>query len=628
MKCRRLFRPSPHSRLRSIVYRREFLATSAALAPQTSAPRPNILWITCEDIGPNLGCYGDRYASTPNLDRLAAQGLRYENAWSNAPVCAPARTTIISGMYPPSTGSEHMRSHTHLPSSMRMFPSLLRDAGYYTSNNVKEDYNLAHTGKVWDESSNKAHWRKRTSGQPFFSVFNFTTTHESQVRTRPHTWQHDPARAIVPPYHPDTPEVRQDWAQYADKITQMDQQASEVLAQLRTDKLDQDTIVFFFGDHGAGMPRHKRWPYNSGCRVPMLVHIPDRFQHLRPPEYRAGAASERLVGFVDLAPTVLQLAGVSLPSYLQGAPFLGSKPADQRVVHGFRGRMDERYDMVRSVRDRRYVYVRNYMPHKVYGQYLDYMFQTPTTRVWKEMFDAGKLNATQQAFWKPKPAEELYDLTADPHEIRNLAGNPDYRSVQERMRREQQQHALRIRDVGFLPEDEIHSRSRADSPYQMGHEDGRYPLRTVLETAEAATLSRLQNAAKLLGHDDSAVRYWAAMSWVIAGKDLKAPEVSLLQRALADTAPSVRIAAAEALMRFAPEPAAREALRNVLLLCDAGAHWTIVATRALNAIDAAARRLQPGPELFAGLPLEDPNTHERYRTYVERLLASIRDRKG
>src|SRR6266545_2020752 len=301
--------------------RRGFTAAlgGGTLAAAPPAERPNILWLTCEDIGPQLGCYGDAYADTPNLDRLAAGGMRYRYAWSNAPVCAPARTTIISGLYPPSTGSEHMRSMTSLAPEMKMYPTLLREAGYYTSNNAKEDYNLEHTGKVWDESSQRAHWRKRAPGQPFLSVFNFLITHESQVRTRPHKWIHDPGKAPVPPYHPDTLEVRQDWAQYYDNITTMDGMEAKVLKELHDDGLTDSTIVFFYGDHGAGMPRSKRWPYNSGLHVPLIVHVPEKFRHLAPKEYRPGGTSDRMAAFVDLAPTVASIAGIKPPAYMQGS---------------------------------------------------------------------------------------------------------------------------------------------------------------------------------------------------------------------------------------------------------------------------------------------------------------------
>jgi len=218
------------------------------------------------------------------------------NAWSTVPVCAPARTAIITGVYPSSTGSEHMRSNVRMPAGWKMLPGYLREAGYYCTNNVKEDYNLEKPPGTWDESSNGAHWRKRAAGQPFFSVFNFTITHESQIRTRPHTWVHDPARVRVPAYHPDTPEVRQDWAQYYDNITTMDGQAGRLLDDLEKDGLAGETIVFFFGDHGSGMPRSKRWLYNSGLNVSIVVSIPEKFRHLAPRDYRAGTRNDRLVG--------------------------------------------------------------------------------------------------------------------------------------------------------------------------------------------------------------------------------------------------------------------------------------------------------------------------------------------
>lgn len=281
--------------------------------------RPNILWITSEDNGPHLGCYGDDYATTPNLDALAERSLLYRNCWSNAPVCAPARTTIISGVYPPATGSQHMRSMVPMPDFMRMYPQILRQAGYYCTNNSKEDYNLAKPDGVWDESSRNAHWKNRQDGQPFFAIFNHTISHESQLRKRPHKAVHDPAGVRVPAYHPDTPEVRQDWAQYYDKLTEMDRLVGRNLKELEEAGLADDTIVMYYGDHGSGMPRNKRWPYSSGLRVPLIVHIPEKFAHLRPDDYQAGGETGRLVSFVDLAPTLLSLAGIEPPGVDAGA---------------------------------------------------------------------------------------------------------------------------------------------------------------------------------------------------------------------------------------------------------------------------------------------------------------------
>ncbi len=610
----------------SMFSRRAFAgaALGAGVACGAAKARPNVLWITSEDIGPHIGAYGDRVAVTPNLDRLASRGVIYRNAWSTAPVCAPARTTIISGMYPQATGSEHMRSMTSLPPGMLMYPCYLREAGYYVSNNSKEDYNLEYTGKVWDESSPKAHWRNRRPGQPFFSIFNFTITHESQIRRRPHTLIHDPREVRVPAYHPDTPEVRHDWAQYHDNITTMDKQAAEVLSQLEKDGLAGDTIVFFYGDHGSGMPRSKRWPYNSGLQVPLIVHIPEKFRHLAPKDYRPGGETSRLVGFIDLAPTLLSLCGIQPPAHMQGHAFLGEFEApEQPLLYGFRGRMDERYDLVRSVRDKRYIYIRNYMPHRIYGQHIAYMFETPTTQVWKDLYDQGKLNAAQRRFWETKPSEELYDLEKDPDEVNNLAGSAAHREILERLRKAQQELALRIRDVGFLPEDEIHRRSKGSTPYQMGQDESKYPAGRVIRTAEEAAALRPGSAGGLLPafkDSDSGVRYWAAMGLLMRGAEgVKSGRAQLLQ-ALEDASPSVRVAAAEALGRYGNEQELKRALAVLLELANAEKQGAYVAMAALNALDYLDEKARPVKDAIAALPQADPNAPARAQGYVANLL--------
>jgi uncharacterized sulfatase len=602
--------------------------------------KPNILWITCEDIGSQIGAYGDKYADTPTLDRLAARGMIYRNAWSNAPVCAPARTQIISGMYANSTGSEHMRSMTRLPEGMRMYPCYLRDAGYYATNNSKEDYNLEHTGKVWDESSAKAHWRNRQPGQPFFSIFNFVTTHESQVRRRPHTWIHDPAKVRVPAYHPDTIEVRQDWAEYYDNITTMDKQAAEVLKQLEEDGLAESTVVFFYGDHGAGMPRSKRWPYNTGLHVPLIMHIPEKFRHLAPQEYKPGGASERMVAFVDLGPTVISLAGVKPPAHMQGSAFAGANPGPERQYnYGLRGRMDERYDCVRSVRDHRYVYIRNYMPHLIYGQHISYMFETPTTQVWKRLYDEGKLKPPQTYFWEPKPPEELYDLQNDPDEVNNLAQSPEYREVLERMRKAEHDWVSSVRDVGLLPEAEIHSRSKDSTPYEMGHDPRRYPFQRVLATAAMASWVDLSRAAQLvafidtpqlvrrLADEDSGVRYWAAMGLLMRGAQGVRGAAAPLRKALGDAAPSVRVVAAEALGRFGGAEDLDQAVKTLIELAPPDKNGVYVAMAALNAIDRLGEKGKPARQALKGMSATDPAAPKRTAEYVPRLLKDLAGEK-
>lgn len=602
-----------------------FAAILGSTAAQTA--RPNILWITSEDHGPEMGCYGDKFATTPNVDKLAARSLRYTRVWSGAPVCAPARTTLITGMHASASGGEHMRSLTPLPADRKMFPVYLREAGYYTSNNAKEDYNHAKTGKVWDESSNRAHWRKRAAGQPFFAVFNSTKSHESQIRRRPHTPIHDPAKVRVPAYHPDTPEVRRDWAQYYDIVSEADADAGKVLEQLEADGLAGDTIIFYFGDHGSGMPRSKRWPCNSGLSVPLVVHIPEKFKDLRPADYQPGQATDRLVSFVDFGPAVLSLAGVRPPAWMQGQAFLGPFATEPRQhLHGFRARMDERNDLVRSVTDGRHVYIRNYMPHLIYGQHLDYMWQTPTTPIWEKLHLEGKLNQEQDAFWNRKPPEELYDLQNDPDEVKNLAGSPAHREMQARLRQAQQDHALKIRDLGFLPEGEMFARAGDGSPLDFSNDDTRYPLARILEIAELASLldpGAVPQLRKALTDRDSAVRYWAVLGLLMRGQNAIAAVQADMQKTMSDPSPEVRVAAAQALSQFGGPKDRADAINLLLDHADWSKQNVFTAMASLNAFEAMGPAAGSWAGRIAKLPTEGKAPDPRYAPYVARQIQDI-----
>lgn len=594
---------------------------------------PNILWITVEDMGPHLGCYGDSYADSPNIDAFAKKALRYMNCWSNAPVCAPARTTIISGMYPPSTGSFHMRSQTRSPSEFAFYPVLLRQLGYYCTNNVKEDYNLIKSKGLWDESSRKAHYKNRKPGQPFFAIFNLTTTHESQIRNKIKKLVHDPKKVKLPAYHPDAPEVRRDWAQYYDRITQMDHQVGELLDELAQSGELENTIIFFYSDHGSGMPRSKRHATNSGLHVPLLIHVPDQYKHLAPKDYAPGKTTNRLVSFVDLAPTLLSIAGTKAPEYYQGYAFMGKHEAKPRdYIHGFRGRMDERQDLVRSLRDQRYVYVRNYYPHIPHGQYVWYQFQTPTTRVWKEMFDAGKLNKAQSLFWQPKAPEELYDLETDPDEVINLVNAPEQAERLERFRKAYRDHVFRIRDVGFLPENEIHTRSKGSTPYEMGHNPKKYPLEKIFAMAQMASSLKPNVTEKLvagMNDKDSAVRYWAVMGLQMRGEETVAKHKDVLNKALKDKAPSVRIAAAETLGKFGDAQEVTAALNSLVNLANPGKHDVHQCVMALNALDSLGKKVEPVYDRIKAFPRNVKNASDPRSTYgVPRLISSIMETFG
>jgi len=555
-----------------------------------AADRPNILWITCEDISPDLGCYGVDYADTPTLDKLAGDGVRYSHAFATSGVCAPARSCLITGVYPSSLGSHHMRCQGEWPPSLRMFPAYLRQSGYYCTNNSKQDYNLPTPKGTWDESSGKAHYKNRKPGQPFFAVFNYTMTHESRMFGR-HKTEHDPAKAPIPPYHPDHPLVREDWGRYHDQITVLDGVVKRLLEELDEQGLAKDTIVFFYGDHGAGLPRSKRWLYDSGLRVPLLVYFPKKYQHLAPAE--PGSTVDRLVSFVDFGPTVLSLAGVEVPEHMHGKPFLGGQQAEPReYVYGIRGRIDERYDMVRAVRDRRYKYIRNYMPHKTYALHVGYMYRMETMQVWQRLHDQGKLNPVQDRFFSPtRPVEELYDTVNDPHEIRNLADSPEHQKTLERLRAEHLAWMRQTLDVGLLPEPEIKAR-----PHREGcgnawdwARSGKYPQQQILEAAMLVGTGpdALPKLVENLADADPAVRFWAALGLKALGEQAE-PASDALLKALGDDAPSVAAEAAEALAKLGRADAGLAVLARQL---DSGNEY--VALRAANALDHLDETARP-----------------------------------
>ncbi len=592
--------------------------------------QPNILWITSEDNGPHLGCYGDDYATTPNLDAFAETSLRYLTCWSNAPVCAPARTCLISGLYPPSTGAENMRSQVRMPERFSMYPQYLRKAGYYCTNNSKEDYNLEKPGQVWAESSKKAHWKNRAEGQPFFAIFNLTISHESQIRNdipRKHRI-HDPQDVRIPAYHPDRPEVRHDWAQYYDRLTMMDKEFGETLREMEDAGLAEDTIVFYYGDHGSGMPRNKRWPYNSGLHVPLLVRIPEKFAHLRPDDYKSGGTTNRLVGFIDMAPTLLSLIGVEPPGHFQGHAFAGEFVADpQPYLYGFRGRMDERYDLVRSVRDQRYVYIRNYNPHEIYGQFLNYMFQTPTTRVWKQQFELGELNDEQSHFWQSKPPEELYDLQTDQDEVHNLAESKEHQETLAGLRQTNREHIMAIRDVGFLPEADLHSLPDGLTPYDFGHDPALYPLERILDMAELASSLEEEATPQLaegMSDDNSVVRYWAALGLLMRGEAAVTAAHERLVDGLEDPSGPVKIVAAEALARYSDDVDDQTQTLTILVLrANMQKYGLYSAMAALNALDELDEKVEPQRHHLENLPRDAEGVPPRLGKYVTRLLEQI-----
>lgn len=562
-----------------------FVWGSTAANSADTAARPNILWITSEDNSPYLGCYGDPLAHTPHLDRLAAQGVRYRNAFANAPVCSTARTTLITGMYASSLGAHHHRSRVRIPATFPLYPLPLREAGYYCTNNSKTDYNLADAGKPWDESSPRAHYRNRQSGQPFFAIFNLTTSHESQVAPKAGkdsaSYRVPPDRIVLPPYHPDTPEIRLDWANYYAQMTRMDEQAGALLAELEQAGLADETIVFYYSDHGGALPRGKRNLHDSGTRVPLIVRVPQKWAAWAPAE--PGQWTDQLVSFVDLPAALLSLASVPIPKNYEGGAFLGAQRAAPReYVFLYRGRMDERYDTSRAVRDRQFRYIRNYSPHRPWGQPYSYPFQVlPSMRSWHAAFLADQCNPVQARYWGPKPAEELYDVAADPFEIHNLSDDPAHAARRAEMQRRLRDELIATRDTGFIPEGMFARLAGDKTIYEYAHSDA-YPIGRIVDAADKASSRDVAVLPELMAAMDDphpVIRYWGAVGCLVLQDRAAAAKIKLTAL-LADDWGDIRVAAAEA-FGYLGEP--DTALDTLVAALDSQEEYEVLA--ALNALD-------------------------------------------
>ena len=571
---------------------------------QQATDRPNILWIVSEDNNTSLiGCYGNPYATTPNIDRFATESILYKNAFSTAPVCAPSRNTLITGMYPPTLGTEHMRSTYPVPSFVKFFPKYLREAGYYTTNNAKKDYNTTDQLDAWDESSDSATYKKRKPGQPFFAVFNLFVSHESSLHKPLPSLHHDPEKAPIPPYQPRTAEFKHDWAQYYDKVETMDQQFGKLLNELNAAGLAENTIVFYYADNGGVLGRSKRFMYESGLHVPLVIHLPKKYAHLA--KNQAGSQTDQLVTFLDFAPTILSLTDIKIPDYMQGRAFLGSQQkSPNEYAYGFRGRMDEAIDMSRSVRDKKYRYIRNYLPNRIYGQHLEYLWRAPSMPSWEAEYKAGRLNKVQSRFWKPKPAEELYDVAADPDNIRNLAADPKYAADLIRLRKANETWIRQSKDVGFIPEPLL-AKIAEKTPLYDYVRQGKYNADRIIETA---TLASSRNPAdskelvKRLNDPDPSVRYWAATGCTVL--KLASAQASL-RTLLQDPEETVQVAAAEALYQLGVKRESIDVLKKALT-----SDSRIVRLQALNVLQTAgsdaAPALESAKEIVAKNPITTP----------------------
>lgn len=487
----------------------------------------NILWLSIEDTSPWLACYGDKTAPTPNIDRLAREGMRYVNAFATTPVCAPARHTIITGMYATSTGAMHMRNNSRSaaasrnptgayadiplyeavpPPEVRCFPEYLRMAGWYATNNVKTDYQFVPPPTAWDESSGKAHWRNRKPGQPFFAVFNCTFTHESQAfpDAEKRADVVKPEDVKVPPYYPDTPTVRQTLAQTYNNIVAMDKWIGERLAELEEDGLLGSTIVVFFSDHGVGLPRGKRAMYDSGVRVPLIVRFPDG--------RGAGTVENRLVSFIDWAPTTLSLAGIKPLSYMRGTPFLGVFTGEAPTyAFATADRMDASKDTIRGVTDGRYKYIRNFRPQVAHLPPLSYRNQLAMMRDIEALRTSGQATPEQwQVVGTSKPREEFYDTQSDPHEVQSLIDAPEHRSRVAAMRQALERWMTDTADLGRIqPETKLVKRLWPPDGVQPTAATPQATLAPAAEGGKATLTIACDTEGASIGYRRKGERAWA-----------------------------------------------------------------------------------------------------------------------
>ena len=593
------------------------LASIIAIPHSPAAERPNIVWITAEDMSATLGCYGDRFANTPNLDRFATKCVRYTHAFATSPVCSPSRSCLINGVIASTQGTHPMRSVFPIPAEMRGFPALLRERGYYTSNNVKTDYNSALAKQItaasWNESSAAADWTKRAADQPFFAVFNLMTTHQSRTMVWPRDQFvqkvqsqlaaaeiHDPDRVPVPPYYPDTPVVRRTIARYYDCVSVMDKQVGEILDKLNADGLAEETIVFFYSDHGSGMPRHKRLLLDSGMHVPLLIHFPRKYRHLAPA--RPGGTLDRLVCFEDFGPTVLSLTGIAPAPSMCGLPFLGKHEAEPRdYVFGHRDRVDEVIDMARSVRDKRYLYLRNYMPHLSYNQPSAWVDESELSHEFYKHAASGTMTAAQRHFAGPsRPVEELYDCERDPLNLNNLAESETHHALLQRMRTAHRDHVFASRDLGFLPEIEQWRLTRDGNLPMTWAQTGAYRLPQIFEAASQVGRGTLAKIREGLSHQQPAIRYWSVVA-MHAHQGFASEDIEALKLRLDDDSACVRIEAAAALARDRQFQLAFPALHELLHSED-----TTVLLHAARAVEMIG---QPAESLRG--PMQD--LHDRYQ---------------
>lgn len=478
--------------------------------------KPNILWLTSEDNSADwLGCYGNPYAETPNLDKLAKEGFQYMHAYCNTSACSPSRSTWITGMNAVSLGTHHQRSRYAIPhDQIKYYPDFLQEAGYYTGNYDKTDYNIGgrQDKECWNNTE-KVDWQNLRNQQPFFQVINFHRSHESRINDKLNENKHDPALTKLRPYHPDLPVWRKTYAQYYDSLKVMDNDIGLALQKLEQSGLAENTIVVYVSDHGGVMPRSKRFLYLNSIHCPLLIRIPKKYKSLWPAD-KPGSRVDRLVSFVDMPRTWISLAGGEVPDNMQGRIFLGKDTEPEKEYHfSFRGRMSDGVDNSRAITTKRYHYIRNYMPYAPWMQYYYWVWRTVATWSWEQLVKEGKATEAQARLFQPKGSEELYDIVNDPDCVRNLIHMPKYAKVTSELRAELRKEQIRINDAGLLPETEMNRLAKQNNTtiYELAHTPSIYNVEALLDAADLALAENTDNLPKLrqmLKSKDVGQRYW------------------------------------------------------------------------------------------------------------------------
>ncbi|WP_373330674.1 sulfatase family protein [Salmonirosea aquatica] len=522
---------------------------------RSQEPRPNILWLTFEDTSPEfIGIYGSLTAKTPTMDQLAWEGVRFNYAFSTGSVCSPSRSALITGVKTYELGTGNHRSGYPIPDFIHGFPKYLKDAGYYTTNNSKTDYNTSDAQRIiaesWDESSGKAGWWNRAAGQPFFAVFNSMSSHQSRTMTLPYpdyeklvlsqlpdSMKHTDASVFMPPYYRDSPEMRKQMARVDNSISKTDLEFRELLDRLDKEGLRQNTIIFLFADHGEGMPRSKTNGIGLGHRVPFVIWFPEKYKHLSP-WGTSGAVTDEMIDFTDLPPTVLALAGVKIPDYMQGRVLAGEprQPAP-KYLYLSSDRSDESYDLTRTVIQGKYAYSRVFVPYIQELRHLLYMDMGEITHQIRQDYKAGKLTASQRQMLEPRPAEFLYDLEKDPWEMNNLAEDPAYSKLIATFRQVQEKEILTQKDILFLPEYEIEQISKTTTPYEYRAQLDLKPIYDMARWSGFRTEKAKVAQMKGLESKNQLVRYWALQGLKSNAKALGEKEKAALAPALDDPYP-------------------------------------------------------------------------------------------